>query len=84
MCKVNCEEIIIVANEVRKQLVDILPVMYMYLGPNCWVHGMCIEGKRFCGAPSKLPLALKDGNNVLRILKTSGDLYEQIKFSKQK
>ena len=84
MCKVNCEEIILVANEVRKQLVDILPVMYMYLGPNCWVHGMCIEGSRFCGAPSKLPLALKDGSNVLRILKTSGDLYEQIKFSKQK
>ena len=46
-CRVNCSEILDVAIQVRKIVIDTFPEMASYLGPSCWTRGICYEGKKF-------------------------------------
>lgn len=69
MCMVNCEEIRLAAIQIRQHIIDEIPMMREYLGPNCYVHGVCIEGKRFCGAPLRIPLVLKEGRDIVTVIK---------------
>ena len=73
-CKINCEEIQVVATQIRLHIQNIIPFMADYLGPNCKLHGICIEGKKFCGAPRNLPLVLKEGANKLSIINNKQEL----------
>ena len=85
MCNVNCEEIRLVANKIRQKIIEIIPMMYPYLGPNCYTCSACVEGKRFCCKPMKLPIIVRDGSNVLAILKNYQEVAEyEYKISKQK
>ena len=83
MCNVNCEEIRLVANQIRIKIIEILPIMYDYLGPNCYTCSSCIEGTRFCCKPMKLPLVVREGPVVLATLHNTEEVkkYEE---SKQK
>ena len=73
-CRVNCEEIQIVATQIRTHIQKVLPFMSEYLGPNCKLHGICIEGKKFCGTPMSLPLVLKEGAKKLSIISNIEEL----------
>lgn len=47
-CRVNCEEILEVAVQVRKLMVQEVPLLEPFLGPTCYTQGVCFEGaKRF-------------------------------------
>lgn len=54
-CPVNCREILVVAHKVKNHLQELMPYLKDYLGPPCLTDGLCPEGKRFCGAPWKVP-----------------------------
>lgn len=69
MCMVNCEEIRLAAIQIRQHIINEIPMMREYLGPNCYVHGVCIEGKRFCGVPLRVPLVLKEGRDIVTVIK---------------
>lgn len=53
-CPVNVPEAITVAHKIKNHLIDLMPYLKEYLGPPC-IAGNCFEGKRYCGAPWKLP-----------------------------
>lgn len=53
-CPVNCQEILVVAMKVKNYLVEAMPYLAEHVGPPC-VAGNCFEGKRYCGAPWKVP-----------------------------
>ena len=63
-CVVNCHEIIVVAQKVKKLLQEQMPYLKESLGPTCWTQGTCHEGKKFCGSPW-LDKCKVDGDGVV-------------------
>lgn len=51
ICSVNCYEIQEVARQVLTHINDNFVFMRHHLGPNCYLHKTCNEGKKFCGKP---------------------------------
>lgn len=83
LCNVNCEEIRLVANQIKAEIIKQLPMMEQFLGPNCFTCSNCIEGHRFCGKPMRLPVIVREGPTIIAVLQNADEVkaYEQ---SKQK
>lgn len=62
-CRVNTEQIALVAAEVRKIVCADFPELRRHLGPTCWTQGVCFEGEKFfeqCKRPWQSPCVLWD------------------------
>lgn len=60
-CRMNTEEIMSVAIQVRRIVCGIIPEMQKYLGPTCLTQGICFEGEKFykaCNLPWRTPTVL--------------------------
>lgn len=60
-CRVNTDEIMQVAIQVRRIVSDTFPEMAKYLGPTCFTRGVCYEGEKFykqCNCPWRSPTVL--------------------------
>lgn len=51
LCNRNTEEIRIFAKEVHKHAMFWWPELFSHIGPDCYMHDKCTQGKMSCGEP---------------------------------
>lgn len=73
-CYVNCDEVRIVARQIRDIFAEKLPFMSKYLGPTCFTEHVCNEGIKCCGKPHSLPCTVKFSSGNEYILSTFEDI----------
>jgi len=49
LCKRNTEEIQIVAEKMYQKCLEHFPELWKNIGPDCYMHGQCYQGKMSCG-----------------------------------
>lgn len=73
-CTVNCDEVRLVARQVRDLIVMQLPFLSKYLGPTCFTEHICYEGMKCCGKPHALPCRVKFQSGREFLLSSKEDL----------
>jgi thymidylate synthase (FAD) len=56
LCKINVEEMQIVATKVLSQAMVVLPDLFTHVGPQCFMDGKCKQGYMTCGSPWIKPM----------------------------
>lgn len=73
-CYVNCDEVRLVARQVRDLIVAHIPLMSKYMGPTCFTEHICHEGMKFCGKPHSLPCTVKFASGKEYLLSNATDI----------